>query len=243
MSGRVVNIKFLIIVSLVLVFAGGCVSTKGLRAGLGSKKAPLSYIFDSEAALEKTDRAVSAIEVKLTGEFPDSLYLKRTKKFVLPLLFFNVWNYQFEATMGKENLETPLEEFFLTSLKTELDRSGKTHFDEEEGVLTLEVDIQEIRTVGPYMKEGGFIFILYGASIGWGEGGGTVVSDMTVSATMKEGDKFLFQEVLNGSSSTEVPYKPRTNMNEYFVQSMAYALSNCIKTINMKIVEKVNSAL
>ncbi len=218
----------------------GCTSTKKIQKNMNSKSYSMAYIMDSKISDSKNNINVRIDSIFISPTImSDTTKIEREKGWFLPLVFVYVWNSQNKCSQGKSMIEDNIPSFFKTSLISEISRSGNFNVDTlKNSAYSIELSIDEIKTVGPYLSSGFFYFALYIYGYSYSDKAGPAISNLSVSYKLKKGGQVIHSNSFSSEKVTEQINKRYTNTNilqqDYaisMVEATSFNFNNTIKLI------------
>lgn len=229
-----------------LFFLISCTSTKSIQKNISSQSYTLAYVNDSKLSKSKNPIAVDVESILMLPDcINDSTIVKREKGWFLPLLVINIWNYQNTCNAGKSIIQEDIPTFLQSSLINEIKRSGNFYVDSQnKSDYKVELTIDEIKNIGPYVSKGFFYFAVYVYGFSYGDYAGPAVSSMKGTYKLKKGNQILLSKSFSSEHATEQIkkgyVKPKELQKDYAI-SMVEATSNNIKKTIELIVNDLNA--
>ena len=238
--------RHVILAASLLLF--GCGSSLQIQKSIGANQFSLSYVHDSKPISEKGSNNVYIEPIEFVNNISDTLAVRPKGTFVLPLLLFNVWNYKYECSLGKNVLSENNENFIKNSIATEVDRSGIFNISSEpsNADYSLNIKVVENKCYGPYSQNGFFYFFLIAYGYGVSESAGPGISSVKWVYQLKKNDSTVICDsimVAKEGSSIRTRAKDYAQLRRDFGNSMAEALSNSYKECIEKTIAAINDKL
>jgi hypothetical protein len=228
------------IIGMVIVLLTGCAGTDSLRGSLQGRRGELVYLHDSAKTAEKQGATVKIGSFVVDDVLPPSTTVEEKSSFVLPLIFLNVWKYDYESSLGCAQIENDYKQFIRESFIDELNRTGKFSYAEGNGDIEIDLKIKAVKMAAPIHKNGHFIFAVYAFMWGQYTSAGPVDAVVTADAVVKKDGKELFSRELLGRGRAGVLKGKNLQLGDY-TTAMIEAMSLAIKDLNEHIVEEINT--
>ncbi len=232
--------KHIWIIGMMIVLLTGCAGTDSLRGSLQGRRGELVYLHDSAKTAEKQGGTVKIGSFVVDDVLPPSTTVEEKSSFVLPLIFLNVWKYDYESSLGYAQIENDYKQFIRESFIDELKRSAKFSYVEDNGDMEVELTIKGITMAAPIHKNGNVIFAVYAVSWSQYTSAGPVDVVVTANVVLKKDGKELFSRELLGRGRAGVLKGKNLQLADY-TTAMIEAMSLAIKDLNEHIVKEINT--
>ena len=172
-----------------------------------------------------------------------STEVKEKTGFVLPLIFVNIWKYDYDSTLGSAQIGNDYKRFIRESFIEELKRSGKFNYVEETADMEIDLKIKTVEMAAPIRKNGMFLFLVIAFSYGQSTAAGPVDVVITADVVLKKDGKELLSKEFQGKHRTG-PFGPSYQTEDKLLQdyqtAMIEGVSLAIKDLNENIVKEIN---
>jgi len=225
-----------------------CSETKLLQKGLSPFIEPLGYDFTSPIVKgPKTDSLV----ILFNGLPLDSLTtVKRHKTTILPFVFFNYFDNQYQISLGRNSLKDDFNDFFFNSLMDESDRSGQFALSYDsvstDSTYRLEVRIDTCETTCVFQKQQIIIYYVYGYGITYTERVKPSHCKISGTAVLRKGNRLLFDKTFTSNKELAFPGGEnmyRSEMYPILSWNLAESLCQCTKDCISTLVRETNKAI
>jgi hypothetical protein len=227
---------------LSVMLVPGCGGAANLESNLQSKTGPLAYLYDSEKISVKPPRTLRVGSVIVDDVLPQTTSVREESGFVLPLLFVNIWKYDYQSQLGYSQLSNDYKAFFKESIIEELKRSGNFNYVEDESEMVIDMKVKAISMTAPMRKFGNVIFAVYAVSYSQSIWAGPAEVLVTADAVLKRRGKEMFNQEFRGTGRTGILQGKHVNIGDFTI-AMIEALSSAIKHLNERIVLEINKTL
>lgn len=228
-----------------VVLFTSCTSTKQFQRSLEHKIVPLGYLFDSQ--IKECDNVAT---IAIT-QFDDAALLpvttaKKKGGFVIPLLFLNYWEVNFNTTLGKASLNQDFSQFFKSSFKIESERSGcyTSINDTLNAGYKLEIEFDKCNVTSKY-KQSTTVLILGDdfQSTDVNEKFFPSKGDFKFTAKLKRNGKTLFKKTY--SIQSDLPYYGNNSfdideLRTAYLNNMGMTMSQTTKKCIEQLVTDIN---
>ena len=233
--------SLLVVLSLIV----GCTSTKSIQKNLNAQAYSMAYLKDSRIAEIKSGVRVDIDPVLFSPNMlSDTTKVTRDKGWFLPLVVVYIWKSQNTCIQGKSMFEEDIPTFLRASLMDEINRSAGFTADTIGGTeYTLELSIDELKTVGSYESKGFSYFALYAYGYSYADIAGPAISNLTVSYRLKRNGEVVHGNTFISERATEQinrRYMDIKTLQYDYATSMVEAVSNNLKTVIELIVKDLN---
>ncbi len=230
-----------VLAAALIVLVTGC-ATGSIQNRLQNNENELTYLHDSAKVAEKNGGTVKISSFIVDDVLPPSTTVKNTSWFVLPFLFVDIWKYDYQASLGYEQIKNNYKKFIQESFIEELKRSGKFRHAEDKGNMEIGIKIKKIAMSAPIRKDGMFLV----GSMTTQTSAGPVDVVVTADAVVKKDGKDVFSKELLGKHRTNALSAHYTaNEEGKFLDDYATAMVEClsiaIKNLNENIVKEINA--
>jgi len=222
-----------------MMLIAGCGGAAGLESSLQSQHGSLAYLYDSEKVSVKQGETLRIGSVVVDDVLPTMTSVREESGFVLPLLFVNIWKYEYQSRLGYSQLSNDYKAFFKESFIEELKRSGKFNYVDDHGDMEIDMKVKGISMTAPMRKVGNVIFAVYAVAYSQSIWAGPAEVLVTADAVLKRDGKEIFNQEFRGIGRTGVLQGRNLNISD-FTTAMIEALSLSVKNLNENIVREIN---
>ena len=228
-----------ILTAIMIFILAGCAGTSSLQRSLEDGRGELLYVQDSMKVDKKNGESVAVASFAVDDCLPPQTTVTRTKSSVLPFIFFNTWNHEFQCKLGYGQLANDYKQFIKESFIDELKRSCKVQYVEKKADMEVHVNVKSIEMSAPIKKNGRFLFLFYAAGIGTTTYAGPADVIVKADAVLKKGDREVFAKEFQGRHRTNILKGKNVKMKDYTI-AMIEGLSLAVKDMNEQIVREIN---
>jgi hypothetical protein len=236
---------FLVFMALIVT---GCGSSLEKQQSIISNRYSLAYLHDSKAIADKRNINVYIDSLKIEKNIADSLVVHSKSAFVLPLVFIDVWNFNYDCIFGRNVLVENNKDFIKSNLITEVKRSGIFNIvsTPDSADYSLNIKITDSKCSGGYNQNGFFYFLLFAFGYRVAEKAGPEVSTVNWSYDLRKGNLSVLRDSI---VTVKVAAPPRLFMRDYaqlrkdFGSGMAVALSDAYKECIESTVSTINTSI
>jgi len=227
----------------------GCASTNAIKKALDKQVFPITYLYDSKIEEEKIDDGVYIKPIQNNSQsLNKTAQVVKTKGLIVPLLVFNMWDYQYDCDLGESGVQEDIPEFVRKSLIEESERSGKFRIVQsvDSCDYILEMSINDHSVGGPYRENGFAYFALYFYGYNYRETAGPATSHVSLTAKLIKGEDVLFEKELLAekvSAPLKRQYRKTNELYTDFSNSMVESLSLAYKQVIEEIVIEINKQI
>ena len=225
---------------ILAVLLSGCGAAAGIQSTLKDRNGELLYLHDSEKVPDKQGGTVQISSFVVDDILPSETTVREKSGFVLPLLVVNVWKFEYQSSLGSDQLKNDYKKFIQDSFIEELDRRGRYKHVEGHGDMELAVEVKTMTMSAPIVKTGNFLFLLVAWAFGQNTSAGPVSVVVTANVELKKDGKELFNRDFQGKTQTNILAGQHVNLED-FTTSMIEGVSLAIKDLDERIVSGINN--
>jgi hypothetical protein len=221
-----------------MILLQACAGSGGLAAQLAKTRGTLRH--ESVPSAEQRQLpTVSLGNVVVEARLPPATSVNRSSGWAVPLLFVNLWNAEYDATLGTAQLDTDLETFTRSCIADELRGRSRRAWAEQGGDLVVDVTVHKLTMSAP-MRESGHLFIpvffwLYYHAVYLGPAEVTLEAEVVVR---RDGTEVVRHPI--AASGRADPKSARNRRVDGYTLVMAAALSNAVERLGAQVVETVD---
>jgi hypothetical protein len=238
------SMKYILTIAA-FVLVAGCASTGSIQFNLQGSEGELTYLHDSTNVANKNGSTLRVKSFVVDDVLPPSTTVQKTAGSVLPFLFVNTWEYDYQSSLGYEQIKNNYKKFIQESFVEELKRSGKFRYVEDKGNMEIDIKIKKVHMSAPIHERGNFLFLVFAASFGEQTTAGPVDVVVMADAILTKNGKTVFSKEFQGKGKTNVLNANYTNKRvkllEDYTLAMIEGLSVAIKNLNENIVKEINT--
>jgi formylglycine-generating enzyme required for sulfatase activity len=230
-------------ISLITLLMVGCPGTANIRESLETRKDELFYAHDIGIVTDKIGGTISISSYTVGDVLPPDMLVERTSSLVLPLIFFNMWEHDFQSKLGHSQIINDYKKFMKESLIVEMKQSSKFTYILGQGDLTIDITVKHVDISAPITKKSMFFVIpIYIFAI---PGGGSNTSagpaEIAVIAdvSLKKDRINIFRKDFHGQHKTGI-ISVSSGEFEQYTTMMIEGLSFAIKDLNENIIKAIN---
>jgi len=232
----------LLFIAIALI-ATSCTSTKKVQEHLEYNKQSVAYLMDSEPVDQKSDIKVTLTSVKVDPTIRNQTIAVKETGWAVPLLAFNYWASRKMCYQGASNYRTSWEDALQYNFTREVNRSGTFQLDSAKNSYELELTINKLQAVGPYVSQGIFVYLVFFYVYTSGDYAGPSDTELAISYQLKKNGDVIHENTFDTKKSTEVfknGYKNKKELIQTFATSMAEATSENYKHVIQLMVDDLN---
>jgi uncharacterized lipoprotein YmbA len=226
-----------ILFTILVLFISGCAGS--IQKSLEGCSGELMYLHDSTKIPEKEAQTLKIGSFIVDDVLTPSVTVTKTGTFILPLIVFNMWKYDFQSSLGYTQIRNDYKQFIKDSFIEEFRRSCKFKHVEENSSAEINIKFKNVTMSAPIRKSGYFAYFFYGASYAYGTWTGPVHVIVTANAVLKKDGQELLNKEFQGTYQTIFLQDKNTKIEDY-TTAMIEGLSLAIKDLNERIVKGIN---
>lgn len=227
------------------ILLNACTPTTHIRAYMQTYKHSLAYLHDSPVRDKTVNIAVRINNTTMRdGAIRDTLLVDRKFFIVVPVLLVTYAMAVHDCELGANVVRDPLVDFSVASLAAEAERSGVFSIDTAgEAEYSLEISLDSIRTVGPYVSSGTAVVTPFSFHLYRTDYAGPAQSCLYIRWRLIKNGETLLDEQINASREASVLRVHNRNVRklcEDYTAAMVEAVSLNFKALNEQIVGSIN---
>jgi hypothetical protein len=228
------------------LFMFSCTSPIKLHQSFIANKSSMAYMHDSDIDPDSTPFVVTVAKPEITfWQMKGTGMVRQTKSSVVPLIFINTWNTEYEYLLGNGGIKENVASFIRKSIITESERSGSFTPVEEDSTnnFVLEIEVDSIGAKGAYKMQGYFFFVLMAYGYGQTESADPGTAFSRFHYKLRKGDEVLLEDFTSSkqvSKPLAVRHESRENLRRFYNSNLVEALSQTIKTNIEIIIEDID---
>jgi len=224
-------------IAIMCVVLAGCAGS--LQSSLQNRSGELLYLHDSAKITEKQDATLAIGSFVIDEVLQPSTTVRKTSGFVLPLLFVNLWKFDYQSSLGYAQIVNDYKQFIRDSFVEELKRSGKFKYVEDRGDIEIDIKIKTITMSAPIYRGGHFLFVMVAWAYGYYISAGPVDVVVKADVVLKKAGNELLGKECQGTFRTGI-LKGKDFKLEDYTTAMIEGLSLAIKDLNENIVKEID---
>ena len=235
---RLLTASVLFFVSTLLF---GCNSADQLKSRLEKNVCSLGYIHDSEQVPDKQPKTLFVEDTVVEQDLPPEMVVTLDKSDMMYLVFAAWRTEEFSCELGKTVLEEDLASFITTSIKEELERSGRFSLTDTPSNADFVLSPKLVKCGSKLVYR--YSVTAAGYSTIYETSASPSVSAVSIAVVFAHGENVLIDETVNSVITSPYPVSGPGSANDVdrnCVENMAESFSMAIKDCVEQIVKAIN---